>query len=154
MASTLMVRLDYCGLLAAEFFLTGDGELLVNEIAPRPHNSGHYSLDACVTSQFEQQVRMLCGLPPGDTRLLSPVVMINLLGDLWQPQAPDWGEVFACPNVKLHLYGKHAPRPGRKMGHCNVLDPDVERALDTAGRIRLALRCGADSPVTYAPGVR
>ncbi len=152
MARTLAERLDYCGLLAVEFFLTGDDELLINEIAPRPHNSGHYSLDGCVTSQFEQQVRMLCGLPPGDTRLLSPVVMINLLGDLWQPQAPDWGGVLAHPNVKLHLYGKHAPRPGRKMGHCNVLDPDVERALDTAGRIRRALRGGVDSPVTYATG--
>ena len=154
MARTLAERLDYCGLLAVEFFLTREDELLINEIAPRPHNSGHYSLDACVTSQFEQQVRMLCGLPPGDACPLSPAVMINLLGDLWQPQAPDWGEVFAYPNVKLHLYGKQAPRPGRKMGHCNVLDSDVERALATAEQIHSALRRGAGRSVIPAADVQ
>lgn len=140
LARLLAERLDYCGLLTVEFFLTKQNDLLINEIAPRPHNSGHYTLDACLTSQFEQQVRMLCGMSPGDTRLMSPVVMINLLGDLWQPRAPDWGEVFACPNAKLHLYGKYEARPGRKMGHYNVLATDVERALDIAGHIRQAMQ--------------
>lgn len=144
MARTLAEHLEYHGLLTVEFFLTKENDLLINEIAPRPHNSGHYTLDACVTSQFEQQVRVLCGLPPGEIRLLSPVVMINLLGDLWQPQMPDWGDLFSYPNAKLHLYGKQAARPGRKMGHCNVLATDVEQALDTAGRIRRALRQGRD----------
>jgi 5-(carboxyamino)imidazole ribonucleotide synthase len=144
MARTMAEHLEYHGLLTVEFFLTKENDLLINEIAPRPHNSGHYTLDACATSQFEQQVRVLCGLPPGEIRLLSPVVMINLLGDLWQPQAPDWGSLFTYPNAKLHLYGKQAARPGRKMGHCNVLATDVEQALDTAGRIRRALRRGTD----------
>ncbi|HSP00562.1 MAG TPA: 5-(carboxyamino)imidazole ribonucleotide synthase, partial [Thioalkalivibrio sp.] len=98
--------LDYCGLMAVEFFITTAGELLVNEIAPRPHNSGHFTLDACVTSQFEQQVRAVCGLPFGDARLLSPVVMVNLLGDLWGDAEPDWSTLFAHPGAKLHLYGK------------------------------------------------
>jgi 5-(carboxyamino)imidazole ribonucleotide synthase len=140
MARTLAERLDYCGLLAVEFFLTQDNALLVNEIAPRPHNSGHYTLDACLTSQFEQQVRMLCGLPPGATRLLSPVVMMNLLGDLWRNGAPAWDALFQYPNAKLHLYGKHTPRPGRKMGHCNVLDDKLEQALHITKQIRRALQ--------------
>lgn len=136
MARTLAEKLDYCGLMAVEFFLTKDNQLLINEIAPRPHNSGHYTLDTCVTNQFEQQVRALCGLPLGDTRLLSPVVMINLLGDLWQNGVPAWDKLFAYPNAKLHLYGKHTARPGRKMGHCNVLTTDVEQALKIAKHIR------------------
>jgi len=139
MARSLADKLDYCGLLTVEFFLTSDNELLINEIAPRPHNSGHYTLDACVTDQFEQQVRMLCGLPPGDTQLLSPVVMINLLGDLWQAGDPAWDRLFQYPDAKLHLYGKHAARPGRKMGHFNVLADNVEQALDIARHIRKAL---------------
>jgi len=139
MARTLAEKLDYCGLLAVEFFLTPSNELLINEIAPRPHNSGHYTLDACSTSQFEQQVRMLCGLPPGDTHLLSPVVMINLLGDLWENGDPAWDKLFAYPNAKLHLYGKQKARVGRKMGHYNVLAADVEQALDVAEKIRTAL---------------
>jgi 5-(carboxyamino)imidazole ribonucleotide synthase len=142
MARILAEKLDYCGILTVELFLTRGNELLVNEIAPRPHNSGHYTLDACLTSQFEQQVRMLCGLPPGETRQLSPVVMINLLGDLWEGGSPAWGELFQYPNAKLHLYGKQAARPGRKMGHCNVLATEVERALDVAGGIQKALRQG------------
>jgi 5-(carboxyamino)imidazole ribonucleotide synthase len=140
MARTLAERLDYCGLLAVEFFLTQNNALLVNEIAPRPHNSGHYTLDACLTSQFEQQVRMLCGLPPGATRLLSPVVMMNLLGDLWQGGAPAWDALFQYPNAKLHLYGKHTARPGRKMGHCNVLADQLEQALHITMQIRRALQ--------------
>ncbi|MEJ2452336.1 MAG: ATP-grasp domain-containing protein, partial [Gammaproteobacteria bacterium] len=125
-----------------EFFLTKDNELLINEIAPRPHNSGHYTLDACLTNQFEQQVRMLCGLPPGDTRLLSPVVMINLLGDLWANGEPGWDKLFQHPNAKLHLYGKQSARAGRKMGHYNVLDADVDQAMVVAQQIYKALGNG------------
>lgn len=116
-AIRLAQALDYCGVMAVEFFIDQAGELLVNEIAPRTHNSGHYSVDACVTSQFEQQLRAICGLPLGATTLLSPVVMVNLLGDLWQAHDPDWAALLADPGVKLHLYGKAEPRPGRKMGH-------------------------------------
>lgn len=116
-AIRLAQALDYCGVMAVEFFIDQAGELLVNEIAPRTHNSGHYSVDACVTSQFEQQLRAICGLPLGATTLLSPVVMVNLLGDLWQAHDPDWAALLADPVVKLHLYGKAEPRPGRKMGH-------------------------------------
>jgi 5-(carboxyamino)imidazole ribonucleotide synthase len=139
MARTLAEQLDYCGLLTVEFFLTSDNELLINEIAPRPHNSGHYTLDACITNQFEQQVRMLCGLPPGDTQLLSPTTMINLLGDLWLDGPPEWEKIFHYPNAKLHLYGKHGPRPGRKMGHCNIVANKLEQALHVSRRIHLAL---------------
>ena len=132
-------KLNYCGVLAVEFFVTGSGELLVNEMAPRPHNSGHYTIDACVTSQFEQQVRTLCGLPLGDTKLLSPVVMVNLLGEAWQQGAPQWGRVLNLPDAKLHLYGKHEARGGRKMGHYTVLDHSAEAALQKALIIRAAL---------------
>jgi 5-(carboxyamino)imidazole ribonucleotide synthase len=128
-AIELADSLDYTGILAVEFFITNDGELLFNEMAPRPHNSGHYTKDACVTSQFEQQVRMMCALEPGDTRLMSPVVMVNMLGDLWDP---DWARLLAHREIKLHLYGKKEARPGRKMGHFNVLATDVEQALVVA----------------------
>jgi 5-(carboxyamino)imidazole ribonucleotide synthase len=101
-------------------------------MAPRPHNSGHYTKDACVTSQFEQQVRMMCGLKPGDTRLMSPVVMVNMLGDLW---TPDWLTIFTQNNIKLHLYGKTEARPGRKMGHFSVLSNDVGSALAVAEEV-------------------
>jgi len=127
--------LDYCGVLGVELFVTGDGAILVNELAPRPHNSGHYTLDACVTSQFEQQVRLLCGYAPGDARRLSPVAMVNLLGDLWRDGEPDWGRVLVEPGAKLHLYGKAEARPGRKMGHVNVLGDDGGSALGRARRI-------------------
>ena len=132
-------KLNYCGVLAVEFFVTGSGELLVNEMAPRPHNSGHYTIDACVTSQFEQQVRTLCGLPLGDTKLLSPVVMVNLMGEAWQQGAPQWGRVLNLPDAKLHLYGKHEARGGRKMGHYTVLDHSAEAALQKALITRAAL---------------
>ena len=122
-AGRLAAALDYVGVLAVEYFVAGEA-LLVNEIAPRPHNSGHYTLDACAASQFEQQLRALCALPFGDARLLTPVVMKNLLGDLWQPQ-PDWAALLARPGLKLHLYGKTEARPGRKMGHVNVLGGDA-----------------------------
>ncbi|MEO6847508.1 MAG: 5-(carboxyamino)imidazole ribonucleotide synthase [Chthoniobacterales bacterium] len=121
------------GLIAVEFFVGKDGELLVNELAPRPHNSGHYSFDACVTSQFEQHVRAVCGLPLGDSRLLSPVVMVNILGDVWHGEnPPDWVAVLRDPDAKLHLYGKRHAKPGRKMGHFCVLASDVEIALQRA----------------------
>ncbi|MDY6979480.1 MAG: 5-(carboxyamino)imidazole ribonucleotide synthase [Pseudomonadota bacterium] len=138
-ATAIAAALEYVGVLAVEFFVSG-GQLLVNEIAPRPHNSGHYTLDATLTSQFEQQVRAVCGLPPGDPRLLSPVVMVNLLGDLWQGQTPpDWRQLFARPNAKLHLYGKREARAGRKMGHYNVLAPTLDEALHTAQAIQQQL---------------
>lgn len=139
MACEIADRMDYCGVLATEFFLTTDGDILINELAPRPHNSGHYTVDACLTSQFEQQVRTLCGLPPGDTELLSPVVMVNLLGDLWQKGAPPWEQVFRHPRTLLHLYGKRHARPGRKMGHYNCLSDDLEGALEMAKTIRTSL---------------
>ncbi len=135
-ALQLAGQLDYVGVLAVEFFIDSNDELFFNEMAPRPHNSGHYTKDACVTSQFEQQVRMICGLPPGDVSLLSPVVMVNLLGDLWPP---DWQLLLDEPGVKLHLYGKKEARPGRKMGHFNVLHSDVDTALATARRIYAGL---------------
>jgi 5-(carboxyamino)imidazole ribonucleotide synthase len=139
-ARTIAENLDYHGVLAVEMFLMRDGRILVNEIAPRPHNSGHYTLDACATNQFEQQVRTLCGLEPGDTRLLTPVVMVNLLGDVWGKTQPAWEQLFEHPNVKLHLYGKSAPRPGRKMGHFNVLHKDVKKALALAKTIQSKLK--------------
>jgi len=123
-------KLDVIGLLAVEFFLTRRGELLVNELAPRPHNSGHYSFDACVTSQFEQQLRAVCGLPLGDTRLLSPVLMRNLLGDVWANGTPNWPALLALPGLRLHLYGKSEPRVGRKMGHYCILSPTLEQAWE------------------------
>ncbi|MEO7100891.1 MAG: 5-(carboxyamino)imidazole ribonucleotide synthase [Luteolibacter sp.] len=126
--------LDYRGILGVEFFLKSDGTLLVNEIAPRPHNSGHHTLDACATSQFEQQLRAVIGLPLGSTRLLSPVVMLNLLGDMWPEEmtAPDWLPLFKDGEASLHLYGKRHARGRRKMGHANFLGRTVEDALARA----------------------
>ena len=138
-AQAIAVKLGYCGVLAVEYFVTSRGELLVNELAPRPHNSGHYTIDACACSQFEQQVRSLCGLPLGETRLLSPVVMVNLLGDVWQRCEPAWDAVFGCPEAKLHLYGKHEARAGRKMGHYTVLGSDAGEALARALAVRAKL---------------
>ena len=132
-------RMAYVGVLAVEFFVTQDGNLLVNEIAPRPHNSGHYTIDACVTSQYEQQVRALCGLALGDTRLLSPVAMVNLLGDAWAAGVPNWQQLFDNPRAKLHLYGKHEARPGRKMGHFTVIGDSADAALAEAMQLRAAL---------------
>jgi 5-(carboxyamino)imidazole ribonucleotide synthase len=131
--------LEYVGVLGVEMFVANGGQIYVNEIAPRPHNSGHYTLDACSTDQFEQQLRALCGLPLAEPRLLSPVAMVNLLGDLWQAGPPRWGEVFRRPGVRLHLYGKAEPRPGRKMGHLNCLADDPDRALALALEARDAL---------------
>lgn len=143
-ASRLAVQiaeaLEVVGLIAVEFFLRPDSSLLVNELAPRPHNSGHYSMDACLTGQFEQHVRAVCGLPLGDTDLLSPVVMVNLLGDLWGNKAPDWGRLLRNRQAKLHLYGKREARRGRKMGHFNILDADVANAAAKAEALWLELR--------------
>ncbi|MBW8369913.1 MAG: 5-(carboxyamino)imidazole ribonucleotide synthase [Thiobacillus sp.] len=138
LARAVADKLGYVGVMAVEFFVA-DGRLMVNEIAPRPHNSGHYTLDACVTDQFEQQVRALAGLPLGDTRLLSPVAMVNILGDRWHNGGPHWDALLSHSNIKLHLYGKEAARPGRKMGHFNVLDADLDTALQLAEQMRHAL---------------
>jgi 5-(carboxyamino)imidazole ribonucleotide synthase len=142
-ATAIATKLDYRGVLCVEMFVTGDGVLLVNEIAPRPHNSGHYTIDACVTSQFEQQARVLAGLPLGDTRQHEPAVMVNLLGDLWfagtaarSPREPDWSQVLRHSQAKLHLYGKAEPRRGRKMGHVTCLGPTLEDALAAARAIK------------------
>lgn len=139
-AKRIADALDVVGLIAAEFFLKPDGQVIVNELAPRPHNSGHFSLDACVTSQFEQQVRAVCGLPLGSTELLHPVVMWNLLGGLWSKGDPDWSVVLSEPDVKLHLYGKREARPGRKMGHICVPGPSADDALRRAEAISNSLK--------------
>ncbi len=131
-ACRVVEALRYQGVLCVEFFVLQDGELLINEIAPRPHNSGHYSINACVTSQFEQQVRTLCGLPLGATTQHSSAVMVNLLGDLWHRGEPDWSKLLQHPTAKLHLYGKKEARPGRKMGHYTVLAADTASALQDA----------------------
>ena len=125
---TIFEALNVVGTLCVEFFLTSGGNLLVNEIAPRPHNSGHLTLDAHVTSQFEQQLRAVCGLPLGSTEMLCPAAMTNLLGDFWELGVPDWSAALSLPNVKLHLYGKEDARPGRKMGHLTALAGTSEDA--------------------------
>lgn len=135
MADTIAAGLNYVGTMAVEFFISKEGDVIANEIAPRPHNSGHYTLDACSTSQFEQQVRMLCGLPSGNCELNSPVVMINLLGDVWGQSAPYWQNLLSHPNAKLHLYGKKEARVGRKMGHFNVLAANTQDAAQLADSI-------------------
>jgi 5-(carboxyamino)imidazole ribonucleotide synthase len=125
----LAQSLHYVGVLAIELFISTSGQVLINEIAPRPHNSGHYTQDATDTSQFEQQVRMMCDLPAGSVRLTSDVVMLNLLGDLWGESQPYWEQLFAHPSAYLHLYAKKSARKGRKMGHVNLLGSDVEQQL-------------------------
>jgi 5-(carboxyamino)imidazole ribonucleotide synthase len=135
-AQSIADDLEVVGLIAVEYFLTQDGDLLVNELAPRPHNSGHFTFDACITSQFEQQLRAVCSLPFGSPDLLSPVVMVNLLGDLWAAGTPNWNLILGHPRAKLHLYGKLEPRPGRKMGHYCLLGETVEKALIEALEIR------------------
>ncbi len=141
-ATGIAEALDYIGILAVEFFLSRDGNLLVNEMAPRPHNSGHHSIDACATSQFEQQLRVLAGLPIGSTRLHSPAVLLNLLGDLWSQsgEEPDWPAVLALPGATLHLYGKQEARNGRKMGHITFTAPTLEAALEAQAKARNILR--------------
>lgn len=136
----VMEALDYVGILCIEFFVARDGRVMVNELAPRPHNSGHLTFDACRTSQFEQQLRAICGLPLGAPDLLQPAAMANLLGDLWQDGEPDWAAALAFPAVKLHLYGKLAARPGRKMGHLTALAATRDEAKTLVVRARDALR--------------
>lgn len=142
-AGAIADRLGVVGLIAVEFFVTGD-DVLVNELAPRPHNSGHWSLEGCETSQFEQQVRAVCGLPLGGVEVREPSVMVNILGDVWEQaraaqREVNWGAVLGEPRAKLHLYGKSEPRPGRKMGHFTVRDTTVEAALARARAIQAAL---------------
>jgi len=141
LAMQIAEQLDYVGVLAVEFFVS-DGNLLVNEMAPRPHNSGHYTIDACVTNQFEQQVRTLVGLPLGDPRMHSYAVMVNILGDIWKNGEPDWEQVLEHAQLKLHLYGKHEARPGRKMGHFTLLGRDVETVAAQALLARKELGIG------------
>ena len=151
LAETVADALDYVGVLAVEMFVV-DGQLLINELAPRPHNSGHWSLDAARTSQFEQQVRALCGAGLGDPSLLAPAAaMVNLLGDLWIGGEPDWSAAFDNPRASLHLYGKQAPRPGRKMGHLTVTAETPEQAERVARAIRSQL-CPADGRSVVADG--
>ena len=138
-ARGVLESLDVVGVLTVEFFLTKSGELMINELAPRPHNSGHFSFDASVTSQFEQQLRAACGLPLGSTGLLRPAAMVNLLGDLWEHGEPDWLAAAAFDNVKLHLYGKQEARPGRKMGHLTALADTPQEAARVALAARDAL---------------
>jgi 5-(carboxyamino)imidazole ribonucleotide synthase len=135
----ILDSLQYIGVLCVEFFLSTDGELLVNEMAPRPHNSGHLTFDAAVTSQFEQQVRAVCGLPLGSPELLRPAAMANLLGELWADSEPNWAAACRNPDVKLHLYGKDDPRPGRKMGHLTAMGRTAEEAMDRVLTARDAL---------------
>lgn len=139
-ARALLETLDYVGVLCVEFFVTTDGDLFVNELAPRPHNSGHLTFDAAVTSQFEQQVRAICGLPLGSTALLRPAAaMANLLGDLWAEGEPNWAAACRYPDIKLHLYGKLKPRPGRKMGHLTATARTVAEAQEMVVSARDAL---------------
>jgi 5-(carboxyamino)imidazole ribonucleotide synthase len=142
--------LDYVGVLCVEFFVRGD-ELLINEIAPRPHNSGHLTIDACCTSQFEQQLRAVCGLPLGAPDLLHPAAMANLLGDLWAGGEPDWTAALAMPDVKLHLYGKRTARPGRKMGHLTALADTAAQARSRVEAARAALVGVARGPINRPP---
>jgi len=139
---TLLEAWEVVGVMCVEMFLMPDGDVLVNEVAPRPHNSGHLTIDAHVCSQFEQQVRAVCGLPLGDVAQIAPAAMVNLLGDLWQGGEPDWAAACAVPGVKLHLYGKGHARPGRKMGHLTALGETVEVAAARAQAGRGALTAG------------
>src|SRR6185436_11384685 len=141
-ARQIVAAFDYVGVLCVEFFVLADGSLVANEMAPRPHNSGHYSLDACDVSQFDLQVRAMTGAPLVAPRLHSPCVMLNLLGDLWKDgAAPDWRDVLVLPGAHLHLYGKEEARPGRKMGHLTVTAATAvqaeARAADAARRLGL-----------------
>ena len=151
LAKKLAEKLDYVGVLGVEFFVVGK-ELLVNEIAPRPHNSGHYTIDACITNQFEQQVRVMTGLPLGDASLHSDAVMVNILGDSWFANShdakspalePAWNKALSHANLKLHLYGKHEPRKARKMGHFTVIDKKLDGALNIALIARTELNIGS-----------
>jgi 5-(carboxyamino)imidazole ribonucleotide synthase len=148
LTAAVLEALDVVGVLCVEFFLTRDGRLLINELAPRPHNSGHLTVDACLTSQFEQQLRAVCGLPLGSTERLRPAAMANLLGDLWEGGEPDWRSTLALSDVKLHLYGKTEARPGRKMGHLTALAATAEEARARVLVARDALTARPSTPRT------
>lgn len=135
----VLEQLGVIGVLCVEFFLTRQGKLLVNELAPRPHNSGHLTIDSCLTSQFEQQLRAVCGLPLGSTEMVRPAAMANLLGDLWNNAEPQWTQALQRPEVKLHLYGKLEPRPGRKMGHLTATGDTPEAAEQQVREARASL---------------
>ncbi len=156
-AKALASNLNYFGVMCVEFFVLDAAKLspdhptlVVNEIAPRPHNSGHYTMNATSCSQFEQQVRVMAGMPLGDTRLLQPTIMLNILGDSWfvadeaQAQEPDWAAVLSLAGVSLHLYGKAEPRPGRKMGHVNIIHADIDTLYETAQKVSDILHLGAE----------
>ena len=139
-AKTIAEGLAYYGVMAVEFFISTSGELLINEIAPRPHNSGHFTLDACYHSQFEQQVRMICDLPAARPDQHTPVAMLNLLGDIWPDQdGPNWQRVLEAHRAQLHLYGKKEARRGRKMGHINFLQTEQKTALEQLQAVRYLL---------------
>lgn len=139
LAQSIAQTTGLVGLLAVEMFLTKKGGLLVNELAPRPHNSGHWTIEGCATSQFEQQVRAVCGLPLGSTEILRPSAMANLLGDIWQGGEPNWAQALSIDGVHLHLYGKHEPRPRRKMGHLTAVAETAEKAQERVLAARAAL---------------
>lgn len=144
LARHIAEKINLVGVMGVELFVTKSGAVLVNELAPRTHNSGHWTIDACLTSQFEQQVRAICGLPLGGTDLLSPVVMVNILGDAWITGEPDWAALLAGEGVKLHLYGKAEPRAGRKMGHFTVQAGDLSAALAQAEKLKAILASRRD----------
>jgi 5-(carboxyamino)imidazole ribonucleotide synthase len=145
LARAIAEKVELVGLLAVEMFLKRNGELVVNELAPRPHNSGHWTIEGCVTSQFEQQVRAVCGLPLGSTAILRPSAMANLLGDVWMRGTPDWSRALEIDGAHLHLYGKSEPRPRRKMGHLTATAATAQEAIDAVARARAALHAPAKS---------
>ncbi len=146
LATSIATKLNYVGVLCVELFILQDGRLVVNEMAPRPHNSGHYTMDACISSQFDQQVRVLAGMPLGSVDSLAPAVMINVLGDIWftegadEPHEPAWDRVLAVPGAYVHLYGKTSVRRGRKMGHVNVIGATPQQTQDAARNVAQILR--------------
>ena len=158
LACAVAEKINLTGLLAVEMFLRRDGSLLINELAPRPHNSGHWTFDACVTSQFEQQLRAVCGLPLGATDILRPAAMANLLGDLWANGEPNWTAALAMPDVKLHLYGKAEARPGRKMGHLVAFGSDAAeakaRAIEARAKTSASRECCTACPHRAARSFR
>ncbi len=139
LAREVAQKLNIVGLLGVELFVLANGEIVINELAPRPHNSGHYTMDGCVTCQFEQFTRAVCGLPLGSTELLRPIVMVNILGDTWKDGEPNWAAILQHPNAKLHLYGKAEAKPARKMGHFTVSADTIEKAFTEAQRLKDAL---------------
>jgi 5-(carboxyamino)imidazole ribonucleotide synthase len=139
---TIFEKLDVVGVLCVEFFVDHNDQVMVNELAPRPHNSGHFTIDSCVTCQFEQQVRAICGLPLGSPRQHRPAAMANLLGDVWNQGEPNWSAALQTGDVKLHLYGKTEPRVGRKMGHLTALADSAAAAEESVRQARAALECG------------